>query len=64
MIHVFRDPTFRFCGYFLRGADRTVDRIIRAARSGKQNILEGAARMKPIHKQVFSKLFPLARKDS
>lgn len=32
-----------FCGkYFLRG-DRTIDQMIQAARSGKQNIIEGCA---------------------
>lgn len=36
------DITFRFCHRFLGKADRTVDQMIQAARSGKKNILEGS----------------------
>ena len=36
------DFTFRFCQRFLRKGDRTIDQMIQAARSGKQNIAEGA----------------------
>jgi four helix bundle suffix protein len=36
------DITFRFCHKFLKKGDRTVDQMIQAARSGKQNILEGS----------------------
>jgi four helix bundle suffix protein len=36
------DITFRFCQKFLRKGDRTIDQMIQAARSGKQNILEGS----------------------
>jgi len=36
------DITFRFCGRFLKKGDRTVDQMVQAARSGKQNILEGS----------------------
>jgi four helix bundle suffix protein len=36
------DVTYRFCGRFLGKGDRTVDQMIQAARSGKQNIIEGA----------------------
>jgi len=36
------DITFRFCGRFLRKGDRTVDQMVQAARSGKQNIIEGS----------------------
>lgn len=36
------DLTFRFCERFLAKGDRTVDQMIQAARSGKQNILEGS----------------------
>lgn len=36
------DITFRFCHKFLRKGDRTVDQMIQAARSGKQNIAEGS----------------------
>jgi len=33
--------TFRFCERFLKRGDRTVDQMVQAARSGKQNIIEG-----------------------
>src|SRR5262245_19478376 len=36
------DITFRFCHKFLARGDRTIDQMIQAARSGKQNISEGA----------------------
>lgn len=36
------DLTFRFCQRFLKRGDRTVDQMVQAARSGKQNILEGS----------------------
>ena len=36
------DITFRFCHKFLAKGDRTIDQMIQAARSGKQNILEGS----------------------
>jgi four helix bundle suffix protein len=36
------DITFRFCHKFLARGDRTVDQMIQAARSGKQNISEGS----------------------
>ena len=36
------DLTFRFCQRFLRRGDRTVDQMVQAARSGKQNIAEGS----------------------
>lgn len=35
------DITFHFCHTFLRQSDRTTDQMIQAARSGKQNIVEG-----------------------
>jgi len=35
------DGTVRFCDRFLNRRDRTVDQMVQAARSGKQNILEG-----------------------
>ncbi len=37
------DITFLFTGKFLSKGDRTVDQMIQAARSGKQNIAEGSA---------------------
>jgi four helix bundle suffix protein len=36
------DLTVRFCGRFLEKRDRTVDQMVQAARSGKQNIAEGS----------------------
>ncbi len=36
------DGTVRFCGRFLDKRDRTVDQMVQAARSGKQNIIEGS----------------------
>jgi four helix bundle suffix protein len=39
---VIYDFTFRFCERFLRIGDRTNDQMVQAARSGKQNIVEGS----------------------
>ena len=39
---VLYDITFRFCHKYLTNGDRTVDQMIQAARSGKQNISEGS----------------------
>jgi len=36
------DLTYGFCKRFLSRGDRTVDQMIQAARSGKQNIAEGS----------------------
>jgi four helix bundle suffix protein len=36
------DLTFRFCQRFLNKGDRTIDQMVQAARSGKQNIVEGS----------------------
>jgi four helix bundle suffix protein len=36
------DGTVRFCNRFLHKRDRTVDQMVQAARSGKQNIIEGS----------------------
>lgn len=36
------DLTHRFCERFLRKGDRTIDQMVQAARSGKQNIIEGS----------------------
>ena len=35
------DGTVDFCNRFLKKGDRTIDQMIQAARSGKQNIVEG-----------------------
>lgn len=37
------DMTFYFCKNYLRRGERTVDQMVQAARSGKQNIVEGSA---------------------
>ena len=37
------DITFYFCQNYLRRGDRTIDQMVQAARSGKQNIVEGCA---------------------
>jgi hypothetical protein len=34
--------TYRFCERYLKKGDRTVDQMVQAARSGKQNIVEGS----------------------
>lgn len=39
---VIYDITVRFCSRFLERRDRTVDQMVQAARSGKQNIAEGS----------------------
>lgn len=36
------DFTFRFCEKFLQRGNRTIDQMVQAARSGKQNIAEGS----------------------
>jgi four helix bundle suffix protein len=36
------DATYWFCGKFLDSRSRTVDQIVQAARSGRQNIAEGS----------------------
>ncbi|CAG0968647.1 hypothetical protein PHYC_01120 [Phycisphaerales bacterium] len=36
------DITARFCDRFLTRGDRTIDQMVQAARSGKQNIVEGS----------------------
>jgi four helix bundle suffix protein len=38
---VIYDLTYRFCQRFLTKGDRTIDQMTQAARSGKQNIVEG-----------------------
>lgn len=39
---VIYDCTYRFCARFLKRGDRTIDQMVQAARSGKQNIIEGS----------------------
>lgn len=40
---VIYDLTYHFCGRFIAIGDRTKDQMVQAARSGKQNIVEGKA---------------------
>jgi four helix bundle protein len=37
------DMTYRFCQKAFSKGDRTIDQMVQAARSGKQNIIEGSA---------------------
>lgn len=39
---VIYDITYDFCNRFLSRGDRTIDQMVQAARSGKQNIAEGS----------------------
>ena len=54
------DGTVRFCQRFLEKRDRTVDQMIQATRSGKQNILE-ASRASGTSKETEIKLTNVAR---
>ena len=54
------DGTVRFCQRFLEKRDRTIDQMVQAARSGKQNILEGS-RASGTSKQTEIKLTNVAR---
>ena len=40
---VIYEMTFYFCQKYLQKGDRTIDQMVQAARSGKQNIIEGCA---------------------
>lgn len=37
------EMTYYFCHHYLQCGDRTIDQMVQAARSGKQNIVEGCA---------------------
>jgi four helix bundle suffix protein len=54
------DGTVLFCGRFLNKRDRTVDQMVQAARSGKQNILEGS-QVSGTSKEAELKLVNVAR---
>ena len=54
------DVTFAFCERFLAKGDRTIDQMVQAARSGKQNILEGS-KASGTSKEVEIKLTNTAR---
>jgi four helix bundle suffix protein len=52
--------TARFCSRFLRRRDRTIDQMVQAARSGKQNIVEGS-KVSGTSKETELKLINVAR---
>lgn len=54
------DVTFRFCRRFLSKGDRTIDQMVQAARSGKQNIAEGCT-ASGTSKEMEIKLLNVAR---
>ena len=54
------DFTHRFCERFLQRGDRTIDQMVQAARSGKQNILEGS-QASGTSKEMEIKLLNVAR---
>jgi four helix bundle protein len=56
------DLTYRFCKRFLSKGDRTIDQMVQAARSGKQNIVEGS-KASGTSKETEIKLFGVARKS-
>ncbi|MDY6850228.1 MAG: four helix bundle suffix domain-containing protein [Geoalkalibacter sp.] len=52
--------TYRFCRRFLHRGDRTIDQMVQASRSGKQNIIEGS-KAAPTSKEMEIKLTNVAR---
>lgn len=54
------DLTFHFTSVYLRKGDRTVDQMVQAARSGKQNIIEGSA-ASTTSRETEIKLFNVAK---
>ena len=54
------DATNDFCQWYLQKGDRTIDQMIQAARSGKQNIVEGYGDL-ATSKEMGIKLFNVAR---
>ena len=54
------DITYRFCQRFLNRGDRTIDQMVQAARSGKQNIAEGS-KASGTSKEIEIKLTNVAR---
>lgn len=57
------DITFYFCEKYLRRGDRTIDQMVQAARSGKQNIAEGSA-ASATSKEMEIKLVNVAKASS
>jgi four helix bundle suffix protein len=54
------DATACFCRRFLKAGDRTIDQMVQAARSGKQNIIEGSVAA-AVSKETEIKLTGVAR---
>ena len=57
---VIYDLTYYFCNRYIGSKDRTYDQMVQAARSGKQNIVEGYAAL-ATSKESGIKLFNVAR---
>jgi len=57
------DITFYFCKKYLKWGDRTIDQMVQAARSGKQNIVEGSA-ASSTSKEMEIKLVNVAKASS
>lgn len=57
---VIYEITYRFCQRFLARGDRTIDQMVQAARSGKQNIVEGS-KVATTSKEMEIKLTNVAR---
>ena len=57
------DITWHFCKKYLRRGDRTIDQMVQAARSGKQNIVEGSA-VSSTSKEFEIKLINVAKASS
>ena len=57
---VIYDMTFYFCNKYLNRGDRTIDQMVQAARSGKQNIVEGVE-FSTTSYEVFLKLLNTAK---
>ena len=57
---VIYDLTYYFCENYLKRGDRTIDQMVQAARSGKQNIVEGNA-VATTSTETFLKLLGVAR---
>ena len=57
---VIYDMTYYFCRKYLKCGDRTIDQMVQAARSGKQNIIEGMA-VGETSKETMLKLFHVAK---
>ena len=57
------DITYYFCYTYLRKGDRTIDQMVQAARSGKQNIVEGSV-ASSMSKETEIKLTNVAKASS